>query len=116
MSFRANGIIVKFNDKTFDSLIFSDDFISNYQSNTEITILEYEKKLNVVDDGSIIYKYNNHGMRCEDFKVLHEGKHILFAGCSYTEGASIEIENLWSKWYCLPLLSFFGFILFKNVL
>ena len=25
MSFRANGIIVKFNDKTFDSLIFSDD-------------------------------------------------------------------------------------------
>lgn len=97
MCFKTDGIVLKFNDKTFDNLIFSDDFISNYQSNTQTTILEYEKKLGVIDDKSILYKYNNYGMRCEDFKVNHEGKHILFAGCSYTEGASIEIENVWSK-------------------
>ena len=97
MSFKANEIIVKFNDKTFDSLIFSDDFISYYQRNTQTTILDYEKNLGIIDDGSIIYKYNNYGMRCDDFKELHKNKHILFAGCSYTEGSSISIEHVWSK-------------------
>lgn len=49
------------------------------------------------DDVSVTYysKYNNNGFRCEDFIKDHNGKHILFAGCSETVGEGSVIEDAW---------------------
>lgn len=49
------------------------------------------------DDGDVTYLYNNENFRCDDFINNHNGKHILFAGCSETEGVGGNIEQVWSK-------------------
>jgi len=50
-----------------------------------------------IDDGSVTYKYNNEYFRCDDFKKEHDGLHILFAGCSETEGMGGQLEDSWGK-------------------
>lgn len=47
-------------------------------------------------DGKVIYQYNNEYYRCDDFKSQHDGLHILFAGCSETEGVGGSIEDTWT--------------------
>lgn len=52
----------------------------------------------VVDDKSIVYSYNSDRFRCDEFKSNHENKkHILFAGCSETEGVGSPLNTVWSK-------------------
>jgi hypothetical protein len=58
---------------------------------------------NAEDDGSVKYKYNNEFFRCDNFSQDHDGMHIVFAGCSETEGQGGNIEDSW------------GHILFKQV-
>lgn len=48
------------------------------------------------DDGSIVYKYNDEYFRCDNFTVKHDNLHVLFAGCSVTEGVGLKIEDTWS--------------------
>jgi hypothetical protein len=62
------------------------------------TILSSELLLNknLVDDKSIIYKYNNEFFRSNDFTANHDGKHILFSGCSEGEGVGGNIEDSWT--------------------
>jgi hypothetical protein len=43
------------------------------------------------------YKYNSDWFRSDNFIKDHDGLHILFAGCSYTEGVGEIIENNWSN-------------------
>lgn len=50
-----------------------------------------------IDDGSIIYNYNSSGFRCDEFKKEHSGLHILFGGCSNTEGQGASLETVWSN-------------------
>jgi len=42
------------------------------------------------------YILNNFGHRCDDFKTDHDGKHILFAGCSFTFGEGMPYLQNWS--------------------
>lgn len=49
------------------------------------------------DEGDITYIYNNENYRCDDFITQHNGKHILFAGCSETEGVGGNIDQVWSS-------------------
>lgn len=49
-----------------------------------------------VCDGSITYQYNNEYFRCDDFTSEHDGMHILFAGCSETEGVGGPLESTWT--------------------
>lgn len=42
------------------------------------------------------YKLNKYGFRSDEFTTDHEGKHILFAGCSYTYGDSVFLEDSWT--------------------
>lgn len=51
---------------------------------------------NVTDDGSVKYFYNSELFRCDEFTNNHEGQHILFSGCSETEGVGGNIEDAWS--------------------
>jgi len=49
------------------------------------------------EDEDITYVMNNFGHRSDDFKKEHDGKHLLFAGCSETFGFGSNIEHNWSK-------------------
>lgn len=52
---------------------------------------------NSKDDGTVTYTYNDDYFRCDNFKKNHDGLHILFAGCSETEGMGGQIEDVWGK-------------------
>lgn len=47
-------------------------------------------------DWEVEYSYNSDLFRCEHFKKDHDGLHILFGGCSNTEGVGGNIEYNWS--------------------
>lgn len=49
------------------------------------------------DEGDVLYVYNNENFRCDDFTSSHNGTHILFAGCSETEGVGGNLDQVWSK-------------------
>lgn len=63
-------------------------------------ILKYpfENKLfGLNSDSSYEYeKRNSLSFRCDEFKRDHDGKHILFSGCSVTHGSGLEIDEVWS--------------------
>ena len=40
---------------------------------------------------------NKDGYRSDDFTRIHNGKHILFAGCSHTYGIGLSDSEMWSK-------------------
>ena len=60
------------------------------------SIIEPELHSGAVDDKSVFYQYNEDFFRSDSFKKVHDGKHILFSGCSETEGVGGNIENAWS--------------------
>jgi hypothetical protein len=45
---------------------------------------------------NVTYKFNSNNFRSEEFVKEHNGKHILFAGCSNTLGEGIEYEKVWA--------------------
>lgn len=75
---------------------FSSGYFGELKPNTEDNSLYYEKQLGIGLDNSVTYKYNNVGFRCDDFVKDHNGLHILFGGCSETEGASNRLEDTWA--------------------
>lgn len=48
------------------------------------------------DDGLVAYSYNEECFRSDEFTTKHDGLHILFGGCSETEGVGGNIEDAWS--------------------
>jgi|688.fasta_scaffold209315_2 hypothetical protein len=78
--------------------LFKNEFDTTWMRNTEqktFSIIEPEKE--TIDDGLVIYNYNKQKFRSDDFTNVHNGKHILFSGCSETEGVGGNIEDAWSK-------------------
>jgi hypothetical protein len=55
-----------------------------------------EKTIGKVDSENIRYKTNNYGHRSENFTNIHNGKHFLFAGCSFTFGEGLRYKENWS--------------------
>ena len=49
------------------------------------------------DDGTVEYTLNHEYFRCEEFTTEHVKPHILFAGCSQTEGVGAPLNTVWSK-------------------
>jgi hypothetical protein len=43
-----------------------------------------------------LYNLNAQGLRSEEFTATHEGRHILFAGCSVAFGEGIPLEYSWA--------------------
>jgi len=85
-------------DNIFMDLFFN-RFDTTWMGNTEqrqFTFIEPELKTNATDDGTVIYNYNKEKFRSDDFTSTHNGLHILFAGCSETEGVGGNIEDTWS--------------------
>lgn len=75
---------------------FSLGYFGELSPNTKEFSLRYEKELGLEVDPSMIYQYNNIGFRCDNFIKEHVGTHVLFGGCSETEGASNLLEDTWS--------------------
>lgn len=48
-------------------------------------------------DPKTFYKFNNYGTRSDDLTSRHDGKHILFSGCSVTAGEGMPLDLVWSK-------------------
>ena len=46
-------------------------------------------------DDTVRYYFNSLGFRSDEFIKNHNGKHILFAGCSETEGCGGNLESSW---------------------
>jgi hypothetical protein len=67
----------------------------NKDYTSEYTILPVEPE--VEDDGEVLYQFNKQGFRSDNFISSHEGTHILFAGCSQTEGVGSPLETVWTK-------------------
>lgn len=44
-----------------------------------------------------INELNSLNYRCDEFIKNHSGEHLLFAGCSYTWGTGLLINETWSK-------------------
>lgn len=53
----------------------------------------------VVDDGKVIYNYNSDFFRCDEFSKEVSTPHILFAGCSETEGIGGNVEDAWPSMF-----------------
>jgi hypothetical protein len=48
------------------------------------------------EDDNVTYTMNSYGHRCEEFTKSHDGKHVLFAGCSTTFGEGLPYMKNWS--------------------
>lgn len=48
-------------------------------------------------DYDVFFNHNSLGYRSDEFKANHNGRHILFSGCSVTYGIGLDEEELWSK-------------------
>jgi len=79
---------------------FYDGLIPYEAPNSSYHRQNFEIRIGVPEDLSHLYKYNSDGYRSDDFKnigEIHEGKHVLFAGCSETEGVGNKLENIWAN-------------------
>lgn len=47
-------------------------------------------------DNGVRYYFNSLGYRSDEFTKFHEGEHVLFAGCSETEGVGGDLDSCWS--------------------
>jgi len=61
----------------------------------KFTTMDYVYK--TLENDGIGYSRNSHGCRSDEFKTDHDGKHILFAGCSTTFGVGLYKEEVWAN-------------------
>jgi hypothetical protein len=98
--FDSTWIPPKFSIDNMDQHPTVKDFIdkNNYKNVDGYHILDSVLVENYVQDKSwkVEYKHNGDWFRCDHFKKDHDGLHILFAGCSCTEGIGENIEYNWS--------------------
>lgn len=77
-----------------------DPFVKyNYRNVDGYHILDTVPVDNIKPDRAhrkVEYRYNKDWFRSDHFKKEHEGLHIVFSGCSNTEGIGQNIEDTWS--------------------
>ena len=83
--------------------VFSNDFDKTWFSNFSeeeinkriFTATPFEEELGL-DDGTVKYIYNSDFFRCDEFGSYNSKYHVVFGGCSETEGVGGNIEDAWS--------------------
>lgn len=94
----SNDYIIKLTEALYDLDGNSFDIDWHmWDQRKSCSIILQESSMNVKDDGRVVYNFNNEYFRSDDFINVHDGKHILFSGCSETEGMGGNIEEAWSK-------------------
>jgi hypothetical protein len=97
-------------DKVRDSTsvwdIFWDEFditwaqSQEYSKSKHFTVnpAESQQFFGTEDDGEVTYDYNSDWFRSDEFTTEHPEKyHIVFSGCSETEGVGSPLETVWAK-------------------
>jgi hypothetical protein len=73
--------------------------VSNWSgTDTEANFKRNPKPIYTAD--SIVYKYNSHGYRTEEFDFKNPA--VLCLGCSFTEGIGVAEQDTWAKLLDLP--------------
>ena len=81
--------------------VFNNEFDKTWFNNLEnknqrtFTIVPPEGP-KVEDDGSVIYNYNSDFFRCDEFGSNNSKYHVVFGGCSETEGIGGNLQETWS--------------------
>lgn len=75
----------------FDRISYYQDETFHYLDELPVEVIDEDKK-----SWKVSYRYNKNWYRCDPFTKDHDGLHVLFAGCSNTEGVGQDIENTWS--------------------
>jgi hypothetical protein len=60
------------------------------------TVCKNASKIDKAFDPSQLYVLNSDGLRSDEFTSKHDGKHVLFAGCSVTAGEGLLLEHTWA--------------------
>jgi len=78
-----------------ENILFSNNPISKItiDNSKDKYFIENKNKYNYIDNKEI----NLYGYRCDNFKKIHNEKHILFTGCSYTFGDGLIKNEVWAK-------------------
>jgi hypothetical protein len=66
----------------------------NFEDGLIKTLIDGNKKL--YNSYGVEYNLNNDYCRSDNFKNQHDGKHIVFAGCSNTFGVGTEYTKTWA--------------------
>jgi len=83
--------------------VFSNDFDKTWFRNLSkeeidkriFTSTPFELELGV-DDGTVTYIYNSDFFRCDEFGSYNSKYHVVFGGCSETEGVGGNLDQSWS--------------------
>lgn len=90
----SSGVIDVFSNR-FD-LTFFNEFGPDKEWPRKFTKLPFNTE-DCEDDGLVSYEYNSDFFRCDDFTNVHEEKyHVVFGGCSETEGVGGNLNELWA--------------------
>lgn len=84
-------------DNMLKSIFFNE--IDNTVRTAEETFInsgESAELKKIKKDKDITYKYNSLGFRSDEFIKDHRGEHVLFSGCSETEGVGGSLDSCWS--------------------
>lgn len=73
-----------------DSVIRSEDEEFFIRGEKETVLEEFK------EDNSVRYYFNSLGYRSDEFTKFHNGEHILFSGCSETEGVGGNLDSNWA--------------------
>ncbi len=80
------------NLKDFELILSNNVFINKNYINKELLTIASDTK----DDGTILYKMNEHGYRSNSFKNKSEFN-VLTLGCSWTMGVGVRNEAIWPQ-------------------
>ena len=91
---RSSGVVDVFSNN-FD-ITFFNQFPPNQERPRKFSQLPFDHE-GGEDDGLVSYEYNLDFFRCDDFTSLHKQKyHIVFGGCSETEGVGGNLNESWA--------------------
>jgi hypothetical protein len=79
----------RLNDR--EDINYFTDGTFHYLSRIPVEVIDKDK-----EHWPVTYRYNMNWYRSDTFKKDHDGLHVLFAGCSNTEGVGQDIEKTWS--------------------
>lgn len=90
-------IMKKISESKNMNALFFNKIDSVVRSKEEEFLINSEKILpEFIGDDKVRYYFNSLGFRSDEFLENHTGKHVLFAGCSETEGFGGNLEDCWS--------------------
>lgn len=77
-----------------DSIVNSKSFISSFVDYINYPYSRYDKdhKIIIIEENEI----NSNNFRSDEFTDSHDGKHLLFAGCSVSFGDGLFKEEVWA--------------------